>query len=267
MNIATKTWLQKIIPGASLKLFKVNPEFQSLELLVRQLPDKFQSFEQIIYKARNELKLIETEQGKLVIKYFDKIYLANRFIYAWFRPSKAERSFNNALRLLEKGVNTPLPVGYVENFSNGILQESMFVYEYCANPLNMRGVFGEEHYPDRENLLREFTRFTYFLNQSEVFHRDYSPGNILFEQRDGHYHFTLVDINRLSFGAVDERKKYRVFRRLKTDLDALRIIGREYARLYDDDEQEVIDKLISHHEQFIQKKARKKRLKRLVRLG
>jgi len=33
-------------------------------------------------------------------------------------------------------------------------------------------------------------------------HRDYSPGNILFDKIDGEYHFMLVDINRMSFGKI-----------------------------------------------------------------
>lgn len=47
------------------------------------------------------------------VKSFKRPHILNRFIYAWFRKSMAERSYGNALRLLGMGIGTPAPIAYL----------------------------------------------------------------------------------------------------------------------------------------------------------
>jgi hypothetical protein len=47
-----------------------------------------------------------------------------------------------------------------------------------------------------------------------VYPLDYSPGNVLYQIRDGRYSFFLVDINRMRFETVDMKKGCAALRRL-----------------------------------------------------
>ncbi|MFA6335511.1 MAG: hypothetical protein WCX48_08155 [Bacteroidales bacterium] len=51
---------------------------------------------------------MEVEGFVLVVKYFKKITLANKFIYAHVRKSKARRAYEHSELLLSKGFTSPL---------------------------------------------------------------------------------------------------------------------------------------------------------------
>lgn len=266
MNLVQQSF-RKLSLSVPFKCIKVNPAFRQLEPLINQLPDQFFSSGETIYKGRNEIKVLSTEAGKIVIKSFGKIYIANRFIYAWVRNSKAQRSFENAGQLLNRGIDTPVPVAYVNCYRKGLIEENMFIYQYCPSSHDMVEPLRNKSFPDRKKLLQDFTYYTFSLNTKHIFHKDYSWGNILFEKRESQYHFTLVDINRIRFCKIGRRKKYKVFSRLPTDKEALHIIAGTYANLYHEDEEYVARKIIQHNDHFFHKKGRKKRLKKFLHLG
>ncbi len=57
---------------------------------------------------------------------------------------------------------------------------------------------------DREEIIKKFVAFTYNLHKNCVYHKDYSAGNILvFKNDKNEYDFSLVDINRMEFKAID----------------------------------------------------------------
>ena len=65
---------------------------------------------------RNKIKLFELEGKTINIKSFKVPNLINKIAYKYFRKSKARRSFEYATTLLEKGIGTPQPIAYFENF-------------------------------------------------------------------------------------------------------------------------------------------------------
>ena len=92
------------------------------------------------------------------------------------------------------------------------------------------------------------------MHNEGILHRDYSPGNILWDMgeqatavgTDGNkpspYRFSVVDINRMSFGPVDMKTGCRNFARLWGPKHMIQLIVRTYAgqRGYDADEAERI---------------------------
>ena len=63
--------------------------------------------------------------------------------------------------------------------------------------------FGDADIEECKDVVKAFAQYTARLHEAGILHRDYSPGNILFDKIDGEYQFSLVDINRMSFGVVD----------------------------------------------------------------
>src|SRR6187431_379834 len=66
---------------------------------------------------RNVIKLFESEGMTMNIKSFKIPSLINKITYRYFRKSKARRSYEYAMLLLEKGIGTPQPIAYFENYN------------------------------------------------------------------------------------------------------------------------------------------------------
>src|SRR5690606_25129816 len=103
-------------------------------------------------------------------------------------------------RLLQNEINTPKPVAYFENFSGLWLRDSYYISEHLTTDLIFRDLTKNPDYPDHENIVRQFTRFTFGMHQKGIEFLDHSPGNTLIKNNgDGTYNFYLVDLNRMNF--------------------------------------------------------------------
>ena len=67
------------------------------------------------------------------------------------------------------------------------------------------------------------------MHEAGILHRDFSPGNILFEENAGGCRFSIVDINRMRFGRVSVERGCRNFARLWGQIGFFRILADEYA--------------------------------------
>jgi len=188
---------------------------------------EFSGIEDSIHKARNELKVLELEGIKSVVKSFRVPHFLNRIVYSFFRDSKAKKSYKYALKI---GNFTPKPLAYIEFYENLLLKESYFISENFKYDFTIREPLLEKDFEDREKIFRAFSHFTLELHNAQIFHNDYSPGNILIKKQNGEYIFKIVDINRMDFMPLDEDLRAKNFSKLWADDDVLEIIGDEYAK-------------------------------------
>src|SRR6187402_1584834 len=107
---------------------------------------------------RNIIKLFELEGKTINIKSFKIPNIINKIAYKYFRKSKARRSFEYATILLEKGIGTPMPIAFLENFNFIGLKDSYYVSEHLVTELTYRELVEIPDYPDRDNILRQFTK-------------------------------------------------------------------------------------------------------------
>jgi len=225
---------------------QINSHFQNFKKSIENIQNIFDKNHNSIHKARNELKIIEINNIKCVVKSFKVPHFINRVAYTFFREGKAKKSFINAIKLQELGVNTPEPIGIIEFFSFGLLSESYFISRYEPYDFTIREVF--HHKVDNvEQILKEFAKFTYEIHQKGVWHVDYSLGNILIsKQDDGSYKFSLVDINRMEFKEIPPKEGLKNFNKFWAKFDEdLPILAKEYARLADFDEKEAVAIVLS----------------------
>ena len=182
-----------------------------------------------IHIGRNEVRIVEIDGIKLVIKYFKRITLANRFIYAHFRKSKAQRSYENSEMLRQKGFSSPEPVAYINCLSRGILTKSYYICLYSDyRPIKeLLGLpLAEAQAP-----LEAFARFTYKLHKSGIFHQDYSTSNVLFQSFEGGYDFSLIDNNRIRFCRYGHMRSIsNLMKRQVIPIEYMGIIAAEYAK-------------------------------------
>lgn len=217
-----------------------------------------------IHKARNELKIIELDDIKTVIKSFKIPHLLNRIVYTYFRKSKAYKSYHNALHLEELGISTPKPIALIEFFESGFLGESFFVSEYFEYDFTIRTPLLEP-LEDREAIFVAFAAYTYGLHQKGIWHLDYSPGNILIKRTVNGYEFSIVDINRMEFREITPLQGCENFNKLWANDEEIEIMGRAYARLSGFNVAVTIAEMKKHNDANKKVKNFKKRLKNLLK--
>ena len=207
----------------------VHPEYNGLKDWIKEIPFFFSSQGETIYKARNELKVFETDSGKIVVKSFQIPHIINRFAYSFLRRSKAERSYLYSMEIMKRGIQTPQPVAYIEIHKNGLLSASYYISGHSDYLLMRNFYFTKEMTEEDIEILKAFARFTAQLHDKEIYHTDYSPGNILYKKENNNILFYLIDVNRIQFKRVTEKMAYKSFHRMDFSIEMLKIVAEEYA--------------------------------------
>lgn len=186
--------------------YNINPEYKSLIKEFRDIKTWFHKEGTTIYKIRNEIKIIEIDRLRLCVKSFGRPNIINKFVYAWLRKSKAQRSFINSEKLLKLGIETPEPIAWLEFRDRfGFITHSYYISLYQEHAFTFEGVFGKD-LAATEEIIRDFAHYAWEqLHLKGVEHLDLGQGNILVRPHAERWHFSLVDTNRMRFN----RKKLR----------------------------------------------------------
>jgi hypothetical protein len=226
----------------------IHPKFNFLTPYIEKIPLTFESLPNVLYRDRNVIKTDQVSNVKLVIKSYGRIYLTNRIRYSFFYPSKAERAYQNGLRLLDAGFLTPEPVAFIECSKGGLLKESYFISLH-SDFTPMASIISDE--PDLP--IKDLVGFAHQLHRHGIYHMDFSAGNILCKKEDGHFQFALVDNNRMEFRKFNYAKGLKTFKRLGLDKVQLTYVAKEYARLEKENEirtiQQILD-IVRRHQQL-----------------
>ncbi|MGN0236438.1 MAG: glycosyltransferase [Paludibacteraceae bacterium] len=175
----------------------------------------------IIHQGRNTL----IQNHSAVCKRFAIPPIWKGLLYGLFVKSKAQRSYEYALRLKTK---TPAPIAYREVRYIGILRESEYVSRLSECTHTFNELIGHPEFPNRTFILQSIGRFTASLHQQGILHKDYSGGNILFN--DSGTKIEIVDLNRVHFYRnISKKQGLKNFERLNIDRQALCIMAEAYA--------------------------------------
>ncbi len=243
---------------------EISENYQSLEKKIITLLNDFENQGQLIGNgARNKIKTLDLQGQVVNIKSFKVPNLVNKFVYRFFRKSKAERSFIYAHYLLEKGIGTPKPIAYAEETNVYQFLHSYYISEHQDYDLTFREI--NLDLEGHEKILRAFTRFTFYLHEKQVQFLDHSPGNTLIKLNGGDYEFFLVDLNRMNFGKLNFTQRMMNFSRLTPNREMISVMANEYASLIDKSENEVFEKMWFFTNQFQEKFKRKKELKKKLK--
>jgi len=210
---------------------------------------------------RNKIKIYDIDGKSINVKSFKIPNFINQIIYKYVRKSKAQRSFEYADRLTQLGIGTPQPIAFFENSRFSGLQESYYICEHLHYDLTYRELVTDPDYPDHENILKQFTKFTWQMHEKSIYFKDHSPGNTLIVKNGSNYDFFLVDLNRMSFFELDFEARMKNFSRLTPKKEMVKIMSDAYADLSGHGFNTVFEKMWFYTDQFQEKFHRKKRLK------
>jgi len=244
----------------------INPEYKHFEESIRELPNTFSDIPDVIQAKRNIIKETDVNGLKLNIKRYRKPILINRLVYTFFRKPKAYKAYYNALEVINRGFQTPLPIAYIEEKESGLLSLSYFISTQLDNIKEIREYYFTKAEANDKSLLKAFAWYTAGLHDAGILHLDYSPGNILISQdKHDNYIFSLVDINRMQFQKVSVETGCENFCRLFEYDEAIEFIASEYATARKLDKSQCTRLMLHYKHQFEKKKERKKQLKKLLK--
>jgi len=199
---------------------------------------------------RNVIKILTIDGQRYNIKEFKVPNLVNKIVYRFFRKSKAERSFLYGQRLLDLGILTPSPEAYIEYKSLFIFGKSYYISKQLKYDFTIRKLIDEPECDDYDNILRQFTQFTYKLHENGIHFLDHSPGNTLIKKTSTGYDFYLVDLNRMEFKTLTYDERMANFARLSPKDYMLDIISDEYAKLINKPHDEVRERMYHFSQKF-----------------
>lgn len=216
-----------------MRRIELAPEYEHLRDFIARIPDVMDTEGTYIYGGqRNLIKLFTAPDGTaLNVKRFHRPRLINNVVYSTgLRPPKGRRAYEYPARLLALGLETPKAVAYIEERTPlGLLGHTWFVSIQCPYPHRLYEL-GDAPEGSYEELAVQLARYAARMHDAGVLHRDFSPGNILWDHDSEGYHFSVVDINRMYFGPVDMRRGSTSFARLWGPKRMLSIMVREYAQ-------------------------------------
>jgi tRNA A-37 threonylcarbamoyl transferase component Bud32 len=227
---------------------EINPVYQSIADFIHTIPDIFDSEGEVIYKGRNVLRRYSIGGLSLVVKRFKKPHVINKVVYSYFRKSKACRSYEHAFQLIKLGIGTPTPVAYIESYCCSMISYSYYIsIESTAQTLK---TLYSVPFEEKKEILKAFAQFASELHSKEVYHKDFTQGNILFEKDKEQTLFSLIDINRMSFGVVSKTAGYKNFCALWEQDASIAHIAKWYAYYRGFDEKETINKVMCYNRHF-----------------
>jgi len=240
-------------------------KYKKFESEIEEFVFGFDNFGEQLKDARNKLKLFPFKDGQVNIKSFKVPNLINQIVYRFFRKSKAQRSFEYANKLQDLGIGTPNPIAYYEFTSPFLYKRSFYVSEQLESDLTYRELIRDFEYPNHEDILRAFTRFTFKLHEKGINFLDHSPGNTLIKINSDGYEFFLVDLNRMKFGSMTFEARMKNFSRLTKFKPMVEVMSDEYAKSIGKDYEMVFSEMWQSTQTFRNKIERKKRFKKILK--
>lgn len=211
---------------------RINPDFHRPEFM--GIMDKFgllleENSHPVIFSGRNRIIVApfpfsDEKIVKIAIKEFFTRGLKR--IKTIILPSKAQMAWRGGISLMELGIPTPLPVGYLESYRSPFIKKCCYLSVFEDGVEEIRHLFRRLPPNELRSLVLMLARHLNLCHQKGILHRDLSDGNILVKKgKNGEAVFFMIDTNRVRI-----RKRLGRWQKIKT---LVRLgIPRQYQRYF-----------------------------------
>lgn len=206
-----------------MRIIRIHPDYEYLRSEIERLPEHRYTPRTVFCNRRNTVEAVDMAGLPVVVKRFRRPNMVNRIVYRFFRHSKSRRSYDNALRLLSLGFDTPAPVAVIEDTAGPVFTDSWYVSLFSPD-LTIGHYVTEEDRPTMrarfasDPMLQAFRRFAATLFAAGIYQRDFNRNNFLVHRtEEGDYAFSMVDINRLEYRRVTPEMIAMAFTRFGAD--------------------------------------------------
>ena len=193
----------------------IREKYKDLKEFVAQIPRRLEQEGRTVHQGRNLIKVFDGPHDmEINVKRYCIPVGINRLVYSLgIRKAKGLRGYQYPRVLLEKGIETPDPIAYIEDRKYGLITYSYLITVQSTLQHTLYE-FGNATKEQWLPMVEPLAAFAAKIHEQNLMHRDFSPGNVLWEVINGTYHFSVVDINRMYFGEVDMKQGCKNFARL-----------------------------------------------------
>ena len=171
----------------------VNPKYENISQWINKSIDKFDNVGVLFSKRRNTLRILTTNEGVCVIvKRYILPGAIQTIVYSFFRKSKASRAFIYSEYLLLNGIETPVPVAYVEEYHNWLFRYGYYMSLYKKRETCW--ILNSDL--SNQKLIYALALYISRMHECGFLHGDVNLSNFLYEMIDGEYVICTVDTNR-----------------------------------------------------------------------
>lgn len=240
----------------------IHPDYEYLRSFIEELPIIFSTQGTILQDRRNTIKTVEIDGLVLNVKRFRIPIFVNKIAYTFLRGSKASKAYYNSIEVNKRGFDTPPSVAYIEEYKQGLLSYSYYISLQSSFSQEVR-IFYRGPLKGNERFFVALAQYSAALHEAGIYHQDYSPGNILFQEKDESFDFCLVDINRMIFRSIPMKLGCKSFERLFENDEVYVFLAEEYAKARKMDISECIKWVFYYKKKYRKKVSRKEKLKEL----
>lgn len=244
---------------------EINSEYLWAEETVVSLPRTFDEEGVVLEDGRNTVKKFVWEGHPVVVKRFKRPYLFQRFVYTFFRSTKARRAYKYANIYRNAGIDTPTEIAFMEISANGLFSEGYFVSDYSSGTCVRAQLSGGNF---SKPLADALAKCLVCMHQHHILHGDLNTSNILYHlDNQGDIQFEFIDINRSKFPTAPSMETcLDNLKRLTYQRDVLAYIVRMYARYRQWDESYCVDFVMERLREFEFRNARRSKIKKMLGL-
>lgn len=228
----------------------INPKFAHLRNYLLELEAHFEDQGKPLYRgvSRNEMRTLTVDGLTLWVKRYGKTKMKHK-LRPW-RRSQAEKAYIGPLRLRERGFESPEPVAYV-SIRTGLFSHRRYFVSLKMDLRFTMEDFVDVHEEERAEGIVAFARFVARLHNKGVVHTNFASKNILFDTKDGHWHFALAETNRIKTKRhIGQKEGCRNFARLTGTTDFFEQVATAYAEARGFDPEECRHLILEAHEQW-----------------
>lgn len=233
-------------------IIRYNDKYENIRDFVTHIPAVFEHQGQYVYGGkRNLIKNFTAPDGTvLCVKRYKKPSGINKYIYsAGIRQAKGLRAFLYPRKILAAGIETPIPVAYIENRSHGFIHDSYLFTLHCPYSHLMYEI-GDADKETYTPVAHALAAFAADMHEKGIMHKDFSPGNILWQPEGENIRFAIVDINRMRFGKVSVSQGCAGFARLWGSKEFFVILARAYALKRHANPEDCVREILAHRKRF-----------------
>ncbi len=228
----------------------INPKFAHLRNYLLELEAHFEDEGKPLYRgvSRNEMRTLTVDGLTLWVKRYGKTKVKHK-LRPW-RRSQAEKAYIGPLRLRERGFESPEPVAYV-SIRTGLFSHRRYFVSLKMDLRFTMEDFVDVHEEEKPEGIVAFARFVARLHNKGVVHTNFASKNILFDTKDGHWHFALAETNRIKTKRhIGQKEGCRNFARLTGTTDFFEQVATAYAEARGFAPEECRQLILEAHEQW-----------------
>lgn len=207
----------------------LNPKFEALRDYLTHIEEHFEREGREIFRDRNVLRTLQVDGLTLCVKRYAPLPLRSRLAVKIYKTPKGKKAYFRPLELRERGFESPEPVAFVK-YRKGLTKTTTYFVCLHSDYRFSLASLPELDETTRTEVTESFARYAARLHEDGFLHRDFSPGNILFDKVNDRYRFALIDTNSVKTGKpVSIEKGCANFARLSGDDGFFVLLAHEYA--------------------------------------